>query len=370
MTAQRSQAMRSIGLMAAGATALVVALWLIELFGNYPMARAQEPARRFGDRTLQENAACLVCHGSPGMAMKVGGDEIVLYVDGQAFEASVHGKQLSCIDCHRDKSGFPHTPLAVADARSYTLEAAKACQRCHQSSYNNYRDSVHGSAIAAGVFAAAVCSDCHSAHTVQKAVQLAYKPEICAACHANVVESYLNSVHGKLVVFGREDAATCADCHNREGSAHKLEAVNTPESVTSGKYVAETCGKCHTRVAENYASSYHGKAMRLGTSGLAPTCVDCHGAYGVQRVHGPEGPLTEQKITQACAKCHEGANENFATGWMGHEEPSPSWFPLVYITERFLFYLMTSVVAFGIIHVELDLLRWLVSGRKKGRGGV
>ncbi len=53
---------------------------------------------------------------------------------------------------------------------------------------------------------------------------------------------------------------------------------------------------------------------------------------------------------------------------MGHEEPSPSWFPIVYIAERFLFYLTTTVVAFGIIHVELDLLRWFHTGRKKKDG--
>jgi hypothetical protein len=88
----------------------------------------------------------------------------------------------------------------------------------------------------------------------------------------------------------------------------------------------------------------------------------------VQKVHGPEGPLDESKVAQTCSKCHQGANENFAGGWIGHEEPSPSWFPIVFITERFLFYLTTSVVAFGILHVELDLLRWFVSGRKKKRG--
>lgn len=332
--------------------------------------KVAEPALKATDAISKDNAACLLCHGNPGMTTRIGGDEISIYVDGSAYAASVHDKQLGCQDCHADKGRFPHTKTQASDARSYAIDSSKSCLKCHQSAYDDYRNSVHGLATAAGKADAATCADCHTAHAIQKAAPLPYDPDTCSKCHGNVVASYRTSVHGTLVASGRKDAATCIDCHTDSGSAHGLQAVDAPDSVTSGKNVAGTCGKCHTKVAENYASTFHGKAMRLGVSGEAPTCVDCHGAYGIQRVHGPEGPLTEGKIGQTCAKCHEGANENFAGGWMGHEEPSPSWFPAVFITERFLFYLMTSVVAFGIIHVELDLLRWLVSGRKKkGSGG-
>jgi hypothetical protein len=74
------------------------------------------------------------------------------------------------------------------------------------------------------------------------------------------------------------------------------------------------------------------------------------------------------KFADVCAKCHPGADESFTSGWMGHEEPSPAWFPVVFFTERFLFFLTTTVVAFGILHVELDLLRWFVNRRKQGNG--
>lgn len=315
-----------------------------------------------------DNAACLMCHGGPGMTTRIGGDELSVFVDGKAFAASVHGKQVACVDCHADKSGFPHSKTTATDARNYAVEMSKVCLKCHQSAYDAYRNSVHGLAVASGNRAAPTCTNCHTAHAVEKGATLTYKVDVCGQCHPNVTNSYRTSVHGVLVASGRKDAATCIDCHTNTGSAHDLQGVDAPNSVTSGKNVAETCGKCHTKVAENYASTFHGKAMRLGVTGAAPTCVDCHGAYGVQKVHGPEAALDESKIATTCAKCHEGANENFAGGWMGHEEPSPSWFPFVFITERFLFYLMTSVVAFGIVHVELDLLRWFVSGRKKKDG--
>ncbi|MBI2953926.1 MAG: hypothetical protein HYY30_06400 [Chloroflexi bacterium] len=338
-----------------------------------PAPAAPSPASQTGDASKTptqagaNNEACLACHSTQGMTAKIGEDALPLYVDASAFAASVHGKQLACADCHDGKSSVPHEKTNAADARSYAVEASKACQECHQSAYNDYRDSVHGLAVSEGKSSAAVCADCHTAHSVVPSANLSYQADTCNKCHTNVVSSYNDSVHGKLVASGRNDAAACTDCHTRDDSAHKLQGVNAPESVTLGKNVTETCGKCHTEVAESYASTFHGKAMRLGVSGTAPTCVDCHGAYGIQRVHGPEAPLTEAKIAQACAKCHEGANQNFAGGWIGHEEPSPSWFPVVFVTERFLFYLTTIVVAFAVLHVELDLLRWFVNGRKKGK---
>lgn len=351
--------------MAAVAAAIAVGLaflWFTGLFGEPATARAEALSEN------SDNQSCLMCHGKSGMTTKIGTDEVSVQVDGTAFEASVHGKQLSCLSCHPDKSGFPHNPAKADNARSYAVDSAKVCLKCHQSAYEDYRDSVHGVAATAGNNNAAACTDCHSSHDVQKAATLTYDPSACIKCHEKVVSSYRDSVHGKLVASGRTDAANCADCHTASGLSHKLQVVKASDSAASDVHVTETCGKCHTKVAENYASSYHGKAMRLGVSGAAPTCIDCHGTYGVQKVHGPEGPLDEAKVAQTCSKCHQGANENFAGGWIGHEEPSPSWFPVVFITERFLFYLTTTVVAFGILHVELDLLRWFVSGRKKRHG--
>jgi len=221
--------------------------------------------------------------------------------------------------------------------------------------------------LAAGNLKAATCTDCHLAHSVQAPTRVAITVGACVRCHPQVTASYWASVHGKRVLAGRRDAATCADCHSSDRRVHTISATTSLEAAANPRHIADTCGRCHAKSLETYLATFHGRAMRLGVRGNAATCTDCHGAYGVQPVHAPEAPLTPAKLAEACAKCHPGADENFASGWMGHEEASPRWFPLVYFTERFLFYLTTTVVAFGILHVELDLLRWLVNRWKKGR---
>ncbi|MCL4370797.1 MAG: cytochrome c3 family protein [Chloroflexi bacterium] len=309
---------------------------------------------------------CLMCHGQKGTTMRLGsGQEVPAYVDASAPAQSVHGDKLGCTDCHRDKAGYPHQSTGAATIREYVTAGTRLCTTCHQSAGEDYQASVHGQAVAGGNTDAASCADCHSEHAVKKAAELTYDFSTCAGCHVNVTESYKQSVHGKLVTSGKKDAATCVDCHTTSGTAHGLQKGSDPNSVAAPQNVPETCGRCHPKALETYDTTFHGKAMRLGVTQSAATCVDCHGAYGVQRVHAPEGPVDQAKIAQTCAKCHQGADENFAAGWMGHEEASTQWFPLVFITERFLFFLTTSAVAFGILHVELDLLRWFVSGRKK-----
>lgn len=331
-------------------------------------AEGSAPKESSQTSTGGENASsnCLTCHGQVGATVKLeSGEELSIYVDASALSQSVHGGTLGCTDCHKDKTGYPHNKLEATTVRAYASAGSAICSSCHQSEREAYSQSVHGQMSAAGRTDAASCADCHTAHAVKKGVEISYEFSICAKCHQNVTDSYKSSVHGTLALSGNKDAATCVDCHTTTGTAHGLQSGSDPDAASAPENVAQTCGACHPKALETYSTSFHGKAMRLGVTHSAATCVDCHGAYGVQRVHGPEAPLDDAKVASACAKCHEGADENFAKGWMGHEEASPNWFPAVFFTERFLFFLTTAVVAFGVVHVELDLLRWFTTGRKK-----
>lgn len=118
---------------------------------------------------------------------------------------------------------------------------------------------------------------------------------------------------------------------------------------------ARSCETCHEEAAESYEDSIHGVTVRLGLD-RAAACADCHGNHDVQ--HPIE--WSNEERAQRCQKCHEGADANFASGWLGHREPSPSWFPIAYYAERLLIVLTTAALGFGIIHVELELMRWAI----------
>jgi len=317
----------------------------------------------------QPQEQCLGCHQAPGLVFSLpSGEKLPASVDPKVYKASRHGA-LDCTSCHQDKTGYPHTPTSYSDRNSYRIGMAQGCGGCHPQAREGWQGSVHGRAMAVGNTGAAVCTDCHRPHAVFPPDLVTQISSTCNSCHQPTVQSYWQSVHGRLVQGGRRDAANCADCHSRDQRVHTMESGRTPGSSSSEQEVPRTCGRCHPKALETYETTFHGRAWRLGTHGGAPTCIDCHGSFGVQPVHGPEGTAVSERLITTCAQCHRGVTPEFIKGWLGHEEPSRKHFPWVYYAERLLFYLTTSVLAFGILHVELDLLRWWVTRRKKTGDG-
>ena len=76
----------------------------------------------------------------------------------------------------------------------------------------------------------------------------------------------------------------------------------------------------------------------------------------------------QERYNIYCRPCHDGAGTSFLKA-LSHQAPSPSHLPLEYFAGRFLTVLAASSLAFGIIHVELDLLRWLVRRWRHGSAG-
>ena len=107
--------------------------------------------------------------------------------------------------------------------------------------------------------------------------------------------------------------------------------------------------------------SAHGTMVELGDA-RAPACADCHGDPHNIR---PVDKWPDSQRAQACGECHPGATASF-TKALRHEPPSPNSLAASYFAGRSLMILTAAVLAFGIIHVELQLLRWLA----QRRGGV
>jgi len=307
---------------------------------------------------------CLACHQLRGLVLTLpSGEKVPATVDRTAYQASAHG-EVPCVDCHGDKPS-PHPKTPYNNLGEYRVGLAQTCGDCHQEAEGAWEQSVHGKAVAGGQ-TAALCSDCHQPHgTVEPSLVALFTPT-CGSCHQVVIDSYLKSVHGQAVAQGKTDAATCVDCHSRDQKAHTLQAGGEAGSPSSQKEIPLTCGRCHPKPLASYESTFHGRDWRLGVRGEEPTCIDCHGSFGIQPAHGPETSMTVDRLSSICGRCHQGTTVSFAQGWPGHEEPSPNHFPLAYYTERFLIYLTAGAMAFGILHVEMDLLRWWVN-RRRGR---
>jgi hypothetical protein len=106
-----------------------------------------------------------------------------------------------------------------------------------------------------------------------------------------------------------------------------------------------------THIIEKYDESFHGKKHKLGHAGV-PTCVDCHGAHGIKKWDDPASPVSWEKRTVMCGKCHPGANKKFVASIthkpLGKDNPIP------YFAEKGLIILTVSTIGFVILHVFLE----------------
>jgi hypothetical protein len=329
-------------------------------------------------------AECLDCHGDLwGAFFALGEDAAPAWLDAEALAGSVHG-ELWCGDCHRDRRRYPHPLPASADARSYRIERAQSCARCHARHASWSRDGIHFQRLSLGAPNAPTCVDCHGAHAVAPArVPHAEVRQSCGRCHEDQVQAWEGSAHGRAARSGDLDAPTCADCHGAHDIGDPADARAHAASYT-------VCAPCHgdaemmarhdldARVVDSYLVDFHGASNRIFRAlndvpeRPVATCGDCHGVHAIQGFADgtPPGGAppggTYASAAAMCRSCHEGAPDGFVTAWGSHRPPSESHRPLVWWVNVIYKVLIPLMIIGLVAHIILDL--WRIPGhRREGR---
>ena len=359
--------------------------------------RSAPPADRLQQEPVS-NELCLACHNNPSLTKKLyDGSDLSLYVKPEDHANSVHGAEgLLCVQCHttfdqkHSENPVQFPGFQANDRRDVTLKLYSVCLQCHAEQYDKTIDSVHGRALQNGNINAAVCTDCHTAHTVRRLTDPATKqllpdariwiPETCAKCHSTVYAQYQESVHGAaLTQENNVDVPTCIDCHG----VHDI-----PDPLTSAFRLKSPnlCGKCHadasimdkygisTKVFDTYVADFHGTTVTLfqKESPDAPTnkpvCFDCHGVHDIARADDPQkGLQVKQNILKKCQVCHPGATDNFSAAWTSHYIPSPDKYPVVYFVNIFYQLLIPTVLGGMAVLVVLDISSVVRQKRRKSK---
>jgi len=287
--------------------ALAALLTLAVLLGAASAAAATTaPATAQSALTVTGNDACFRCHGQQDVrdqTIVVDGRPKSIFVNRAIYDASRHGG-LACTSCH---IGF--------------------------------KPGLHGTDETMGWLVTAKLTACNN-------------------CHADVFDMYRGSFHGNLV-FGESGgkAPVCADCH----VAHN---ITPPDSPAFRASIDGLCARCHAQQLHTYLDSYHGKAYALGDAQTA-VCTDCHGGHKILPPSDPESTVSPQNLVATCARCHPGANENFA-GFMVHVDPqSPSSSLVVWTFWILYILLMTVIFTFGFTHTALYIYRGIKDGLYK-----
>jgi cytochrome b subunit of formate dehydrogenase len=257
------------------------------------------------------NRDCLTCHGELDIAMTRDGETVSLYVDEEAFNASIHANT-TCGQCH--------TEVTVSKERACeTIENPVDCSVCHADQVTEYQASMHGTLHAEGDPDAPSCQDCHAKHATlssESPLSPTYPrsvPELCGTCHrvgekaatrieaevADIVGSYEDSVHGRGLTKGLVVSATCADCHG----AHSELPPDDPNSPVHADNIAATCGTCHHGIEGEFRGSIHWPDNPTADPDKEyPTCEDCHASHTIMRT---ENVGFRTQMMDQCGRCHE-----------------------------------------------------------------
>jgi len=287
---------------------------------------AYDPESGEDHDTPLDPAACADCHED----------------SAEEWEGSVHGHEIEkgsfaagCADCHGS-----HEVRDPKDRRStiYPLNIPDTCESCHRpdppadhpapagEKVVEYETSVHGKALRKdGLIVSATCVSCHGFHDVREAddtdapTSRRNLPATCGSCHAGILDTYLEGVHGAAFEKGSDDVPVCNDCHRE----HAVKDPAVADSSVSAALVAQTCARCHAddELANRYGfsatrslswgRSYHGIASTYGEKASA-NCASCHGFHDIFPSSDSRSTVNAANLDHTCGNCHAGATAAFA----------------------------------------------------------
>jgi len=235
----------------------------------------------------------------------------------EEFSSDIHAqKGMTCTACHETVKGS-------SKAISYTIKRNRTpelCGSCHADAarikqfnpslrtdqLGQYRTSVHGVKFSHGDMQVAICTDCHTVHTIRPAsdprssVYPLNVAATCKRCHSDAAymkpygvatdqfAGYVESVHYKAMVeAGDLSAPTCTTCHGSHGAA--------PPGVMA---VANVCASCHVLQGKFFEESPHKQAFAKLE---LPGCVTCHESH---RIHHPDDNFVGTGKSAVCGTCH------------------------------------------------------------------
>ncbi len=321
-----------------GATALCVTCHEPEVKQFSASIHGQARGRGNGDAP-----SCKDCHGPAHQAL-----------EASSSASPVNDKNLpqTCGHCHSNP----------ALARKYMFAAVMPVEA--------YEASIHARAIRAGKKAAA-CDDCHGTHGILPAsdprspISKVNVALTCAKCHEPVFSQYKESIHGRAVAAGVMDAPTCTSCHGE----HDILAPSDPNSPVYVTKVSQvTCSRCHadtrlvarfnlpTARVSTYESSYHGLAAKAGSQTVA-NCASCHGVHNILPSSDHRSTIAKANLSATCGKCHPDAGKRFALGPIHALPASAAGGKVLGYVRAFYLFTIPTVLGFMLLHNLLDWWR-------------
>lgn len=324
---------------------------------------------------------CLMCHKYPFMG-RIGDDGLTrnYHVDEHLFLNSLHGG-VECRGCHTYIKKFPHAPVTedVNCANECHIKPPFAEKNfSHQKIIDVFNASDHAIKPDDSPLMKQSKPDCKYCHLnpLYKRVEeenISYDKTLdrCFNCHQKkgVTEAYLHMTHRlrhKTSRSSQEIVALCSqNCHGDTQLMKKL--------GVSGMAL---------EVVETYNESIHGKMTTLGSE-KAADCISCHASSLIHDVYekdNPKSSINENNLQATCKNCHSKINEHFVKIAV-HPSIKKPHNPILFILSNLVLRMILYGTVFGLmgllfletyrrkkdgIHMKIKAgSSWRIQGNKK-----
>lgn len=179
----------------------------------------------------------------------------------------------------------------------------------------------------------------------------------CLSCHAEVRQFITTSVHSDFSCL-----ACHPNIGSEHLQDYRPNYEDPAETLISPQRVPETCGACHAEELDSYMESVHGRGLLLGSIETA-NCIDCHGSHNVLARSDPKATYSATRLPETCAKCHEEAQENFIRG-TEHKSLAAGTGIAEHNTLKFFVWLTILTVVGLIVHMEVELFHLFKRSRR------
>lgn len=247
-----------------------------------------------------------------------------------------------------------NVPALCANCHRTGRKAANRYRGKQDHIVENYAESIHGKGLLeSGLTVTANCADCHTAHHELPSANAASSvnrnniAKTCSKCHRGIYDMYTKSVHSAEVTKTSKTLPVCSECH----SAHTIQRTDLSNFRL---HIMDQCGRCHQAITDSYFETFHGKVSKLGYLSTAK-CYDCHGSHDILPVTDQRSRLSRNNIVKTCGKCHTGSHRQFA-GYLTHAtHHDPQRYPFLFYT----FWGMTTLLVGTLVVSGAHTALWL-----------
>ncbi|MHC5006392.1 MAG: rhodanese-like domain-containing protein [Planctomycetota bacterium] len=303
-------------------------------------------------------AQCVSCHPQEALeyGTSVHGTAVIAGNGAAAHCSDCHGAH-DILSSRNPQSRTYKLQLPFTCARCHSNPRMMEVEGVHQPlAAEQYIDSMHGRGLLVdGLIVAPSCNDCHGVHDIRHAddprsmIHKDNVPHTCGKCHIGVEQTYSQSIHGQLLEAGDPRGPVCATCH----TAHE---IVQPGERAFKLLSDDRCGQCHADRLERYRETFHGKAMALGRPAVA-ACYDCHGHHDIVPLSDPTSRLSDENRLDTCRQCHPKADGNFG-GYIAHADHTDRENnPILFWTFVFMTAIVLGTFAFFGVHTALWFAR-------------